>query len=337
MPLRLAEIVVPEASADEAEALLEEKGMPFVARSPLAHGLVKLDTVCHKQETEDVLDALEDRFGRDEGFRVVLVAVEATLPRPTTREVEAEANGEDPDEAAAGRARVYREEVYNELGAASQWTAVYATNVGLSTVVAAAGLIKSSTAVIIGAMVIAPLLGPNMALALGTTLGDRPLIARAIKTALGGLAIGLSLSIAIGLVFQPDLTVHEIATRTDVDLADIVLALASGAAGALAFTSGAPAAIIGVMVAVALMPPLVVLGLTLAAMDPDLAWSAAVLLFGNIVCVNLAANVVFRVQGLTPRNFFKGAQARRYTWIANGVWTTLLLAAVAWIIYSKLW
>jgi uncharacterized hydrophobic protein (TIGR00341 family) len=131
----------------------------------------------------------------------------------------------------------------------------------LSTIVAAVGLYYNSAAIIIGAMVIAPLLGPNMALSLGTTLGDLSLLHRAILTALAGIATTMVLSVIIGMLVQVDPASPELALRNGVGLGDIAVALASGCAGALAFTMGVSTTLIGVMVA--LLPPLVAFGLLL--------------------------------------------------------------------------
>ena len=123
--------------------------------------------------------------------------------------------------------------------------------------VAAIGLYYNSVAIIIGAMVIAPLLGPNVALALGTTLGDLALLRRALLTVLAGIGTTMVLSVILGALLQVNPAASEVASRDGVGLGDVVVALASGAAGALAFKTGVSATLIGVMVAVALLPPLV--------------------------------------------------------------------------------
>lgn len=96
MPLRLAEIVIPTASADALETLLREQSADVVARAQLAGDCERIDTLCQADETERILDALEDRFGDQEGFRVVLVAVEAVLPRPVHEAPEEDA----PDDSS---------------------------------------------------------------------------------------------------------------------------------------------------------------------------------------------------------------------------------------------
>jgi len=131
------------------------------------------------------------------------------------------------------------------------------------TIVAAVGLARDNTAAVIGAMVVAPLLGPNMAIALGLVLDEVSLIRRALVTAGLGFALTWVLSIGLGLMIGIDPTTAEISSRTQVGIWDLVLALAlaAGCAGALAFTTGAPTYLTGVRVAVALLPPAVANGM----------------------------------------------------------------------------
>ena len=87
-------------------------------------------------------------------------------------------------------------------------------------------------------MVIAPLLGPNMELSFGTTLGDLSLLRQALLTALAGIAAVMTLSVIFGVLLQANPASPEIASRSAVGLGEIAVALASGSAVALAFTTG---------------------------------------------------------------------------------------------------
>ena len=204
--------------------------------------------------------------------------------------------------------------------------------VALSTVVAAIGLNDNSVAVIIGAMVIAPLLGPNVALSLGITLGDLSLLRQGLLTALAGIAAALVLSVIIGVLLNVDPTLSEMASRTRVGLGDIVVALASGSAGALAFTTGVSATLIGVMVAVALLPPLVTSGLLLGGGHPALAIGAFSLFLVNLICVNLAGVTTFLLQGIKPTSWWEKDRAVKATRIAIALSVVLLAVLVGLIL-----
>jgi uncharacterized hydrophobic protein (TIGR00341 family) len=199
----------------------------------------------------------------------------------------------------------------------------------LSTIVAGIGLAEDNVAVIIGAMVIAPLLGPNIAFAFATSLGDKALTVEALLTDLAGLGIALLLSLIIGLIWPIDLSSPEILARTNVDLASVALALASGAAAVLSLTTGLSSALVGVMVAVALLPPTAVLGMMLGHGRWELAGGAALLLAVNVVCVLVSAKVVFLVRGVKPRTWLDTERARQSRILYLGLWVLLLAVLVA--------
>jgi uncharacterized hydrophobic protein (TIGR00341 family) len=258
----------------------------------------------------------------------VILAVEATLPRA---ESEATVAPEQlPEEKSPER--ISREELYEDIKNAAQYSRVYLAMVVLSTIVAAVGLYYDSVAIIIGGMVIAPLLGPNMALSLGTTLGDLSLIRSAIRTALAGIVTTIVLSLFIGILLQADPDLPELATRNGVGMGDIAVALASGCAGALAFTSGVGTALIGVMVAVALLPPLVAFGLLLGGGHPALAMGALSLFLVNLISVNLAGVTTFLVQGIHPATWWEKDRAEKATHTALKLWIGMLVALVVLIL-----
>ena len=284
------------------------------------------------EQSEAVLDLLEKRYAGGEGSRVVILPVEATLPRA---EPEPPATPEQPPSEEKPPERISREELYEDIKNGALCSRVYLAMVVLSTVVATIGLYYNSVAIIIGAMVIAPLLEPNVALALGTTLGDLSLLRRALLTALAGIATTMALSVIIGVLLQVNPASPEVASRTGVGLGDIAVALASGCAGALAFTTGVSATLIGVMVAVALLPPLVTFGLLLGGGHPVPAMGALSLFLMNLICVNLAGVTTFLVQGIRPATWWEKDRAVKATRIAIGLWAALLAGLVGMILLLR--
>ncbi|WP_022835196.1 TIGR00341 family protein [Salisaeta longa] len=278
--------------------------------------------------SEAALDHLEHHAGPD--VRVVVSTVNATLPRP-------ELADEAPEDEDTATSRINREELYADLSEAVSVTPVHFALVVLSTIVAAAGILRDSVAVVIGAMVIAPLIGPNIALALGTTLADRELLKRATQVNLLGLLLAFGLSWALGMAIPVDASIGEISARTQVGLSDVLLALAAGIAGALSTTRGLSTALVGVMVAVALMPPLVVLGLLLGSAQWTLAGHTGLLLTTNVVGVNLAAVGTFLAQGIRPGTWYEAQKARQATRWALLLWTTALAVLVVAILAANGW
>ncbi len=292
-----------------------------------------LQLLVEAEKVEPITDVLERKFAQDEGFRVVLLAVEAVFPRPDKKKEESnnEESGSEED-VPVGPKRLSREELYEEANESIGVTRVFLGMTVLSAMVAAVGLMREDIAVIIGAMVLAPLLGPNVAMALATTLGDTQLLRRALVTNVIGVTLTLLLAVAAGMIYNVDTHNPAIAGRTKVDVGDIVLALASGAAGTLAFTRGPSSAVIGVMVAVALMPPLVAAGLLLGGGHERLALGAALLTGTNIICINLAGIATFLTQGVRPRRAAEAKRAQSGVLRAVVIWILLLglLLLVLW-------
>ena len=254
------------------------------------------------EKQQAVLDAVQGALNKVENARVLLISVEGLWPRP---EPESE-----KEEQAASQTRS-REELYQQISSESQLNSNFLILVFLSTIVAAIGLLENSVAVVVGAMVIAPLLGPNIALAFATALGDTDLVWQSLKTNITGIALALLVSLIIGLLWPYPLNNSELLSRTGVGLDGVVLALASGAAAVLSLTSGSINSLVGVMVAVALLPPTATLGLMLGAGNYQYASGAAMLLAVNIVSINLSAKLAFVFKGVKPRTWLEKRKARQ--------------------------
>lgn len=329
MNLRIVELIAPPETVHEARKTVEEKKILGVWRDDLEDGCAVLRILLNVNQTEEISDILSEKYGNAEGFRIMLFSVEATLPPAEAEEEDEQA---DQQEEEQGPSRVSREELYANVTSSSELTPVYLALAVLSTLVAGVGLIINDVATIIGAMVIAPLLAPNVSLSLAATLGDLELGWRSLKANAAGLLVSLVIAIIMGLIFTIDPEAEEMISRTMVNLKHIIIALAAGSAGVLAFTRGVPAAIVGVMVAVALLPPLVVMGLLFGAGYLGLAVGAAILTFTNLICINLAGIMTFLVQGVHPRKWWEEKKAKKAARIALATWFTLLIifAAVIW-------
>ncbi|MCW8889884.1 MAG: TIGR00341 family protein, partial [Sedimenticola sp.] len=218
-----------------------------------------------------------------------------------------------------------REALYHGVEKNARSDTNYFVLVMLSTIVAAIGLIENNVAVVIGAMVIAPLLGPNLALSLGIALGDIPLVKESIKTLIAGTALAVLMAVGVGYFWLTEPFSEELLARTVAGLDSAALALASGAAAALSLTTGLSSVLVGVMVAVALLPPAATAGLMLGYGDIQLAIGAGLLLAVNIVCVNLASKLVFVVKGIYPRTWVEKEKAKRATVVYVVGWIVLLV------------
>jgi uncharacterized hydrophobic protein (TIGR00341 family) len=328
MALRLAEIFLPEVSQE----LIEEIKSQFTiidAHYSCGDDRGALKLLLEAEKAEPVFDFLEKRYGHHLGFHIIVVPVEAVIPRLKDEEEKEEPETKTPIEI--GSKRIYREELYQDIKSIASGSRTFYLMVFLSSCVAAIGLLRGNVAIIIGAMVIAPLLGPNMGMAFAATLGDLKLAKKSFLTIASGSALALLTAVCIGRFATVDLNNPEIVSRMHVSYGDIVLASASGAAGALSFTAGVSGALIGVMVAVALLPPLMVFGLLLGGGHVHESINAFLIFAINIVCLNISGVVMFLFQGIRPNSWWEATRARKQTKIAIVVWMSLLAILVVLI------
>jgi len=321
--MKIIEVIADESYIDSIKNIADKNDASdfwIVSSESKERKVVRI--LVKPEQRQIILDALQGILATSFSYRVVVIPVEAALPREEAEE----------ETEIISSTETTREELYNSIGKNARLNRTYLLLIFLSTVVVAIGLLKDNVAVVIGAMVIAPLLGPNLALALGTALGDTDLMWKAFKTGLAGMSLALGLSILIGIFWPLNIESRELLARTYVGLDSAVLAMASGAAAVISLTSGIPSILVGVMVAVALLPPAATLGLMLGAGQTDLAYGAAFLLAVNIVAINLSAKLGFLIQGIKPRTWLEKKKAKQSMQSYIIIWV-LTLAALLLVIY----
>ncbi|MEM6811300.1 MAG: TIGR00341 family protein [Pseudomonadota bacterium] len=320
MTLRIIEISAPESASDKIKDLAEryeaidiwhrKSHKNWFDKDQDSRETTRILINVHNQQ--DLIDALTRVTQKNENWRILLLPVEASLPRGDN---EADTSQDKKKKTIKDilKGSVTREELMEDISKGGQLSMDYVLLVFLSAIVAGIGLIQSDVAVVIGAMVIAPLLGPNLALAFGAALGDKKLITQSIQTNIVGLCLTLVIAVLMGLFVASDTVFNstEIMNRTNVSYGKIFLALAAGGAAVLSLTTGVSSALVGVMVAVALLPPAVSFGILMGKTEWDMALSAGLLLLTNIVSINLAALSVFRLKGIKPRTWYEEKAAKK--------------------------
>ena len=207
------------------------------------------------------------------------------------------------------------------------WLFRFSLMMGLSIVVAVMGLSAGSASIVIGAMLLAPLMTPVMAAGAALAMALPKHLARSfavvIVASLAGVAIAYGLSLLL-----PDVSISsEVLARTRPDLRDLIVALAAGAAGAYAtIKPDVSTALPGAAVAVALVPPLATIGITLEAGRGDLVAGAVLLYLANLVAIVVIATVVFIATGFVPP---RRLEDRMTHVIASSVALAVAIAAVA--------
>jgi uncharacterized hydrophobic protein (TIGR00271 family) len=205
--------------------------------------------------------------------------------------------------------RTRRKEIITEIRTSASPGFDYFFMVILSAAIATLGLINDSPAVIIGAMVVAPLMSPILGLGLGSITADGKLTRNSLSALVRGAIIAILLSALLTLTniylpFVPSLLdiPHEILSRTQPTANDLIIALAGGLAAAYALSQpNLSAALPGVAIATALMPPLCTIGVGLALGRWDIAGGASLLFLTNAVTIAFASSLVFFLEGFSPR------------------------------------
>ena len=289
-------------------------------------GRIDARLLVSSENRQAVLDELQEATQSSAAARILILPVETTLSSDKTVD--------EKDKPSKGSPTISREEIFSQVKKGAQLNQNFFILVVLSSIVASIGLLENNIAVIIGAMVIAPLLGPNIAFALGSSLGETQLMWQSLKAIISGIILAILVATVIGFIWPTAIETSEVLMRTEANYAGTAIALASGAAAALSLVTGTSGVLVGVMVAVALMPPAVTIGLMLSIGNLPLALGASLLLTVNIVCINLSAKLVFLIKGIQPRTWLEARTAKQSQKLYLLIWIALLILLVV-VIYFR--
>ncbi len=192
-------------------------------------------------------------------------------------------------------------DLFQRMRDAAQPNINYFVLITLSAIIATLGLLLNSPAVVIGAMLVAPLMSPIIAVSVGITFGDIKLLRNALTATIQGTVAAIFVGTLIALIVPGDLLTNEVLSRTQPTLVDLMVAVFSGMAGAYAIARREVGeALPGVAIAAALVPPLGTVGVGLALGNPGVAFGALILFTTNFVAITFAASLVFLLLGIRP-------------------------------------
>lgn len=225
-------------------------------------------------------------------------------------------------ELSPGERRQVINGLFHEGQAMLPFVRRYVTTMALSVAIAVLGIRANSPTVVIGAMMVAPLMGPVLAVAAALVMGWRRRffvsLGLAVTASIG--AVVLAFAIALLLPGRTDPLSSELLARTSPNLVDLAVALAAGAAGAYGHVrERAGDALAGAAVAVALVPPLAVIGMSLAGGEIDLARGAGFLFLANATGITLSGALTFVISGFVPGRPLVAARWPTFRWIAVAV------------------
>lgn len=314
--VRYVEISVPTGKRGAVLGVLDDEDIDYVVADE-ASGREYTAVVSFPlppQAVEPVLDELREAGLPDNAFTVVINA-ETVISRRFDQLVERYAEDESPD-------RIAREELRARASGLTPDVWTFTVMTVASVAIATAGVLLNSAAVVVGSMVIAPLIGPAMATSAGTVIRDRDLFWRGTRMQV----LGFFLAIVTAAVFAflvktvhlvpPGLDVvgiQQVNERLSPDFLSLVVALGAGVAGAYSLSGDVSSSLVGVMIAVALVPPTAVIGIGIAWGLPAVVTGATVLVLLNFISINLAALAVLWYQGYRPEEWFRQDDARSET------------------------
>lgn len=223
-----------------------------------------------------------------------------------------------------------RIDLFDRLQVGARWNVDFMMMIGLSTAIASLGLIQNSTAVVIGAMVVAPLMTPLIGAGLALVQGNTIFFRDSIKAMGYGIGAALLISLCLGFIVPMEQLTPELLARGAPTIIDLGVAFLSGAAAAYAVARPSLlGALAGVAIAAALVPPLATVGISLAEGAWKVSEGAAILFATNLVAIILGAALIYRRLGIQGSRLRKGLPL----W---GRRTVLLLSLLAVILTAPL-
>ena len=239
----------------------------------------------------ELIERLEEiGIGTELGI-IDILPLEATIPELTKRFDDRE--DQVPD-------RIALLEIKNNIKEGSKPSFNYFIFIILSAIIAGAGLVLNSPAVVIASMIISPLMGPVLGLSFGIATSDRMMIRKSTIAQIIGILISICCGIFLGyltIIFigKPQIT-SEMVARNYPNYLDITIAICAGIAVGFSITGTVKSTLVGAAIAFSLMPPAVIVGLALMYGDLSLSFGSLILLLTNIIIINVCTMIVLKIK-----------------------------------------
>jgi uncharacterized hydrophobic protein (TIGR00341 family) len=316
--------MVPAGKRETVLGVLDDEGIDYaVTDETSGRGFTAVVSFpLPSSAVEPVLEQLRNAGLERESFTVVVDAETVVSKRFEALEAQYEQDDETTGD------RIAREELVARARDLAPTFTTYLLMTIVSVVIATAGILLDSPAIVVGSMVIAPLIGPAMATAVGSVIDDQALFGRGLKLQVLGFTVAIASAAAFAWFVKtvhlvpPGLdptTIEQVSSRLTPGFLSLAVALGAGIAGAVSLRSGVSASLVGVMIAVALVPPTAVIGIGIAWGLPVVVLGASVLVAVNVLSINLAAMSTLWYSGYRPDNWLRRDEARSATLFRIGV------------------
>lgn len=308
--MRLVQVFVPRGELETVLETAESTGVDYAVSEETSHG--EFEALVSIPVTPDAVEPLLDEFrsaGLSDPSYTVVTAAE-TIVSERMAEFEPERGADTTAGSPGTGTRISRDELEARAKDLAPAASTYFVLLVVSTIIATAGLVLDSAATIIGAMVVAPLMGPALAASVGVVVDDDELAARGVALQVAGLVVTVATAAVVGWLLRGtvllppgfDITgVPQVRERITPNVLALFLALGSGVAGVVSLVRNVGSVLVGVAIAVALVPPAATAGLGIAWWHPTVVVTAGTLVLVNMLSINLAALILLWVVGYRPQ------------------------------------
>ena len=312
--MRLVQVRIPAGVQQKVTETLDDADIDYVVTDEISSRDFSA-IVTFPLPTNAVESVLADlrEVGIDENTYTVVVEAETVISRHFDELTEEYKQRETSEN------KIAREELQTNANNLVSGPQTYLTMTIISSVVATAGLLLDSAATVVGSMVIAPLIGPALAASVGTVVDDHELFVRGVRLQASGMLVAVAsaavfaAALRFGNLIPPGLdplTIGEVRERLAPNILVLAVALGSGVAGIISLMTGVSVALVGVMIAVALIPPAAAMGIGIAYGLPSLTVGAGVFVMVNVLSINFAALLVLWYSGYRPKDWFRVPDVR---------------------------
>jgi uncharacterized hydrophobic protein (TIGR00341 family) len=333
--LKKIEVTVTEDEANKVEALLEKTELVYLSSKVEIEGekccfysIVLPDNLADKT-VADISTVIDLRLREN---TIGVICVEGAVSTYLDRLKEKVAKKPTPPSPLERLAE--STERYTHLSKDVLTMAIFATMIAL------AGLFLDNVAILIGAMLLSPLLGPINAFAVNANLGRIRKLARSQAAVLLLLAAIIILAAVITFVASQIVklpaSTTQITIRNHATLTDILIALILGLAAGIALFVWFPEILVGVAIAVAIVPPATVSGIGLALFNLNLFLGALILTLIYLFGLQLGSTLMLRIRGVLPRRYYQQTEARKRSAYSILILAVLLVILSLIVILSSL-
>lgn len=292
--MKSLEVEVPANDSDKVEKVIEEYTEDITKQEIEKNddAYVEFNLAIISEKIDELTEELKGITDLDRG-------------ELTIRVLEQSAIIEKGKEAQGSSESLSVQEMYSKAIGFSSFTKTSWMLIALASGIATFGMILENVIIIIGAMMIAPMLSPLIASSFGLVIGDRTLIQKSI------LYGAFSILFAIFSAFLLTLPIPTSSVNPLMELVSephilmIFLSLFVGSAAALTFTTEARESLAGVAVAIALVPPSAVAGMSLAMLEFEMFVNVMIVLITNVTSIILAGSLTFKFFGVTPSTYYR--------------------------------